>query len=122
MLIVSVLLSVKGEGEFGAAGLAGENGVAAVVRHSSLSVQTHSAEELLQAALGIHCRREAARFGSGVGGTTETLQSLLLVGAGDGTVRRRRGDGPHTGENVGSVEAGEAFQVDVGMCDKVAVY
>lgn len=53
----------KGEGGSGAAGLAGENGVAAVVRHSSSSVQTHPAEELRPAALCVHRRREAAGFG-----------------------------------------------------------
>lgn len=74
----------KGEGESGAAGLAGENGVAAVLRDSPPSVQTHSAQGLLQAALGVHCRREAARVGGGSGGDAGQLQSLPLCGAGDG--------------------------------------
>lgn len=74
----------KGQGEFGPAGLAGENGVAAVLRYTPLSVQTHPAEELLQTAVRVHRRREAAGHGNGGGGTAEQLQSLLLRGAGDG--------------------------------------
>ena len=72
-----------GEGEFRAAGRTAENGVEAVLRYSSVSVQSHSAEDLLQEALSIHCCREAARPGGGSGGVTEHLQSVHLCGAGN---------------------------------------
>lgn len=75
-------LFVKGQGESRAAGLDGENRVAAVLCYSSPSIQTHPAEELLQAAISIHCCGKAAGFSSGSGGTTEQLQSLLRSGAG----------------------------------------
>ncbi len=92
-------LCVEGEVEPRAAGLTGEDRVAAVLRYSPLSVQTHSAEQLLQAAVGVYRCREAARFGGGVGGTAEQLQSHLLRGAGDGRGGRWRRDHPHTGKH-----------------------
>lgn len=81
---IIIPLPVKGQSESTAAGLTNEDRVAAVLRYSPLPVQTHPAEELLQAALGVHCRGEAARFGRGGGGSAEQLQSVHLCGARDG--------------------------------------
>lgn len=75
---------VKGEGGSRTTGIAGENRVAAVVRDSSLSVPTHSAEELLQTALCFYCCGETTGIGDGSGGSTAQLQGLLLCVAGDG--------------------------------------
>lgn len=83
MLILIIFLA-KGEGEPRAAGPAGENRMAAVLRDSTLPVQTHSTEELLQATVGFYCRREAARDGSRGGGAAGELQGGLLCGGGDG--------------------------------------
>lgn len=83
MLILIVFLA-KGEGEPRGAGPAAENRMAAVLRDPALPVQTHSAEELLQAAVGLYRRREAARDGGGGGGAAGQLQGGLLRGGGDG--------------------------------------
>lgn len=83
-MLILIMFPAEGEGEPGAAGPAGENRMAAVLRDSALPVQTHSAEELLQATVGLYCRREAARDGSGGGRAAGELQGGLLCGAGDG--------------------------------------
>ena len=107
---IIIPLPVKGQSESTAAGLTNEDRVAAVLRHSPLPVQTHPVEELLQAALGLHCRGEAARFGRGGGGSAEQLQSVHLCGARDGRGGRRRRDSPHTGKQRTPQRQGEAFQ------------
>lgn len=58
-------LHIKGEDKYGSAGLVGEKGMEAVLHYTFVSVQTHQAEKLLQAALGVSGCREAARFGGG---------------------------------------------------------
>ena len=80
-------LFATGEGESRASGLAVENGVEAVIRLSPVQVQAHPAEELLQAAVCVHCCGEAAGLGSGSGGAAERFQGRSLCGArvdGDG--------------------------------------
>lgn len=78
---------MEGQSEPGASGLVGEGGVAAVVRYSPLPVQTHAAEELLQAAGSFYCGGEAAGFGGGGQRTAQQLQGLLVCGSGVNRVR-----------------------------------
>lgn len=97
--------------------LTAEGRMEAVVRHSSVSVQTHTAQELLQAALCLHCRREAARPGGGGGGIAEQFQSILLRAAGDDRDRGRCRDHPHTSKQ-------DVFKLDLEstLCDTEAAH
>lgn len=88
-MLILIIFLFKGEGEPRSARPAGENRMAAVLRDSALPVQTHSAEELLQAAVCLYRRGEAARNGSGGGGAAGELQSGLFRGGGDGGDGRR---------------------------------